>query len=123
MLRTCAWNQLSQQQDMANTLLSAFERASMPDPAGTGAHTNFSTESMRKDGGMAAIMAAIDKLSKTHAEHISQYGTGAALGPFQVGQLSCRRTPSCVLARYEVRAFACPTLWGHCLRKRGPLLP
>ena len=43
---------------------------------GTGAHTNFSTESMRKPGGMTAITAAIEKLSKTHAEHISQYGTG-----------------------------------------------
>jgi hypothetical protein len=43
---------------------------------GTGAHTNYSTESMRKPGGMDVIMAAIDKLSKTHAEHISQYGTG-----------------------------------------------
>ena len=27
---------------------------------------------------MTAILAAIEKLSKTHAEHISQYGTGAA---------------------------------------------
>jgi glutamine synthetase len=43
---------------------------------GTGAHTNYSTETMRKPGGMDAIMAAIEKLSKTHAEHISQYGTG-----------------------------------------------
>ncbi len=25
---------------------------------------------------MAAIEAAIERLSKTHAEHISQYGTG-----------------------------------------------
>jgi len=26
---------------------------------------------------MTAIMAAIEKLSKTHAEHIAQYGSGA----------------------------------------------
>lgn len=43
---------------------------------GTGAHTNFSTKDMRVDGGMTAIDAAIEKLSKTHLEHISQYGLG-----------------------------------------------
>jgi hypothetical protein len=43
---------------------------------GTGAHTNYSTKSMREDGGMAAIEAAIERLSKCHPEHITQYGTG-----------------------------------------------
>jgi hypothetical protein len=33
-----------------------------------------STAAMRVPGGMAAIEAAIEKLSKTHPEHISQYG-------------------------------------------------
>lgn len=31
---------------------------------------------MRVPGGMKAIDEAIEKLSKTHAEHIAQYGTG-----------------------------------------------
>lgn len=29
---------------------------------------------------MKAIMEAIERLSKTHPEHISQYGTGASVG-------------------------------------------
>jgi len=43
---------------------------------GTGAHTNYSTKSMREDGGIDVINAAVEKLSKTHAEHIVQYGLG-----------------------------------------------
>lgn len=34
---------------------------------------------MRVPGGMVAIDEAIEKLSKTHAEHIAQYGTGNEL--------------------------------------------
>lgn len=41
---------------------------------GTGAHTNFSTDAMRGDGGMDAIIAACEALSRKHAEHIAVYG-------------------------------------------------
>ena len=41
---------------------------------GSGAHTNFSTKSMRETGGLAVIKSAIHKLSLRHSDHIEVYG-------------------------------------------------
>lgn len=41
---------------------------------GSGMHTNFSTNNMRKDGGYDVILAAVDKLKVTHKDHLSVYG-------------------------------------------------
>jgi len=43
---------------------------------GAGAHTNFSTNSMRKKGGYKAILDAIEKLGKAHDIHMDVYGKG-----------------------------------------------
>ena len=41
---------------------------------GAGAHTNFSTKSMREQGGIKVIEAACEKLALKHSEHIETYG-------------------------------------------------
>lgn len=43
---------------------------------GAGAHTNYSTKSMREEGGYEIIKKAIEKLGLRHKEHIAAYGEG-----------------------------------------------
>jgi len=41
---------------------------------GAGAHTNYSTKSMREKGGYKEIIKAIEKLGKAHKKHMAAYG-------------------------------------------------
>uniref|UniRef100_A0A1S3YGA9 glutamine synthetase n=1 Tax=Nicotiana tabacum TaxID=4097 RepID=A0A1S3YGA9_TOBAC len=43
---------------------------------GAGAHTNYSTKSMRNEGGYEVIKKAIEKLGLRHKEYIAAYGEG-----------------------------------------------
>jgi glutamine synthetase len=62
--------------EKAGVVLSLDPKPIKGDWNGAGAHTNYSTKSMREEGGYEVIKKAILKLEVRHMEHIAAYGEG-----------------------------------------------
>lgn len=62
--------------EQAGVVLTLDPKPIEGDWNGAGCHTNYSTKSMREEGGFEVIKKAILNLSLRHKEHISAYGEG-----------------------------------------------
>ncbi|KAL2478951.1 Glutamine synthetase cytosolic isozyme 1-1 [Forsythia ovata] len=62
--------------EIAGVVVSFDPKPIPGDWNGAGAHTNYSTKSMRTDGGYEVIKKAIYKLGLRHDKHIAAYGEG-----------------------------------------------
>ncbi|KAL2458592.1 Glutamine synthetase [Forsythia ovata] len=72
----CARYLLERITEQAGVVLSLDPKPIEGDWNGAGCHTNYSTKSMREEGGFEVIKKAILNLSLRHREHISAYGEG-----------------------------------------------
>jgi len=62
--------------EIAGVVVSFDPKPIQGDWNGAGAHTNYSTKSMREEGGYEVIKKAIEKLGMRHKDHIAAYGEG-----------------------------------------------